>query len=133
MNKNNFTEEDISELRNNKYVKSVSKNSISFTKEFKEYFICKNQTGKEPHRIFVECGINPYVLGYARIIAFAMRIRKKYKNNKSLEDERGRKSKGKIKTNENKGMTDKEKIEYLEHENLVLKAENNLLKKWNFQ
>lgn len=49
--------------------------------------------------------------------------------NETLEDNRGKKSTGRTKAEKNKKMTDKEKLEYLEHESLMLKVENDLLKK----
>lgn len=132
MNKNSFSKEEIEELSKNKYVKHVTNKNIFFTKEFKEHFINESNNGKGPTRIFVESGLNPYIIGGNRIKKFAFRIKLKNKNNESFEDNRGKKSTGRPKKINSKELTDKEKIEHLEHENLMLKAENNLLKKIEF-
>lgn len=87
----NFTEEQIQELKQNKYVEKVTTKSISFTKEFKELFVKESSNGKGPTRIFIESDFNPYILGSDRIKGFSRRIKKKVKNNQSYEDNRGKK------------------------------------------
>ena len=132
MNKNSFSEEEIEKLSENKYVKHITNKTISFTREFKEHFIKESKTGKGPTRIFIESNLNPYIIGPERIKGFSKRIKKKYKTTKTLDDNRGKKSTGRPKKASSKELTDKEKIEHLEHENLMLKAENELLKKMEF-
>lgn len=132
MSKIIFTKEEIQELKKNKFVKNVTEKSITYSDEFKEHFLKEKKNGKGPTRIFIECGFNPYILGGKRIETFNTRIISKIKNKKVLSDSRGKKSTGRPKKINNKEMTDKEKIEQLEHENLILKAENELLKKMEF-
>lgn len=132
MSKIIFTNEEIEELKKNKYVKHVSEKNITYSDEFKQHFIDEKSKGKGPTRIFIESGFNPYVIGSKRIDGFNTRINNKIKNNESLDDSRGKKSIGRPKKVNNKEMTDKEKIEQLKHENLMLKAENELLKKMEF-
>lgn len=131
MSKIIFTKEEIEELRKNKYVKNVSEKSITYSDEFKQHFIEERNNGKGPTRIFIESGFNPYVIGSKRIDCFNARMIDKKRNNKSIEDKRKINS-GRRKKEMKKEITDKEKIEQLEHENLMLKAENNLLKKMEF-
>jgi len=128
----NFTEEQIQELKQNKYVEKVTTKSISFTKEFKELFVKESNNGKGPTRIFIESDFNPYILGSDRIKGFSRRIKKKVKNNQSYEDNRGKKATGRPKKIKEKELTIEEQLDKLKHENLMLKAENELLKKMEF-
>ena len=132
MSKILFTEEEIQELKKNKFVKNVTEKSITYSDEFKQHFIEEKNNGKGPTRIFIECGFNPYVLGGTRIDHFNMRMMNKIKNKEPFDDNRGKKSTGRPKKTNIKELNDKEKIEQLEHENLILKAENELLKKMEF-
>ena len=54
MSKKIFTEKEIEILSNNPYVKSVSSKGITYTDEFKRYFIAENEKGKLPREIFEE-------------------------------------------------------------------------------
>lgn len=128
----NFTEGQIQELKQNKYVEKVTTKSISFTKEFKELFVKESNNGKGPTRIFIESDFNPYILGSDRIKGFSRRIKKKVKNNQSYEDNRGKKATGRPKKIKEKELTIEEQLDKLKHENLMLKAENELLKKMEF-
>lgn len=128
MERKNFTEEEINKLKENKFVKSITTKSISYTDEFKKLFIEESNKGKGPTRIFIESGFNPYVLGSRRIKEFS----RLYKNNELLVDNRGKSSTGRPKKPKEKSMSKDEEIEFLKHQNLMLKAENDLLKKWNF-
>lgn len=128
----NFTEEQIQELKQNKYVEKVTTKSISFTKEFKELFVKESNNGKGPTRIFIESDFKPYILGSDRIKGFSRRIKKKVKNNQSYEDNRGKKATGRPKKIKEKELTIEEQLDKLKHENLMLKAENELLKKMEF-
>lgn len=125
----NFTEEQIKELKQNKYVNKVTEKTISFTKEFKEHFIDESNKGKGPTRIFIESGINPYTIGSERIKHFSKRIKSKYKKKESFDDNRGKKTTGRPKKVKEKELSIEEQLDKLKHENLVLKAEINLLKK----
>lgn len=119
------------QLKENKYVQNVTTKSISYTMEFKELFIEETKKSKGPTRIFIEAGFNPFILGGDRIRGFSKSIKKKVKNGLPLDDNRGKKSKGRLKK-EKKELTKDEEIELLKHENLMLKAENDLLKKMEF-
>ena len=127
-----FNEKEIEELKKNKYVKSVSEKTISYTYEFKEHFIEESNNGKGPTRIFIESGFNPYILGRKRIDTFSNRYKNKKKNNESFEDNRGKKATGRPKKKQDIYKSKDEELETLRHENLMLKAENDLLKKMEF-
>lgn len=49
MKKEYFTEEEIIELKKNKFVKTISNKSISFTDEFKELFIEKSNEAERSY------------------------------------------------------------------------------------
>ena len=61
-----FTEEEIVELKNNKYTHTVSASSISFTAEFKEKFWAMYKAGYKPKQIIKQLGYNPDILGHIR-------------------------------------------------------------------
>ena len=61
-----FSEEEIIELRKNPYVRSVSKTTITYALEFKEYFIAEYEKGKAPSQIIKESGFDRTVLGKER-------------------------------------------------------------------
>lgn len=58
-------------------------------------------------------------------------MKRNLKNNKSMEDARTTNS-GRKKKSEPDETTESEQIELLKHENVLLKAENELLKKMEF-
>ena len=62
-----YTDEQINELSQNKYVEFVSKDKITFTKEFKILFMNEFNKGKGNLQIFSEFGLNPLVVGKRRI------------------------------------------------------------------
>lgn len=72
-NKYPFTNKEIRELEANKYVKHVSAESISFTNEFREYFVKRYNEGVRTPQIFAECGFDVNVLGRARMHAYRAR------------------------------------------------------------
>ena len=51
-----FTEEEILELKSNKYTHTVSASTISFTAEFKEKFWAMYKTGYKPKQILGQLG-----------------------------------------------------------------------------
>lgn len=68
-----FTSKERKDLEANKYVKSVSDVNVSFTDEFKEYFIKRYYEGVRVPQIFAECGFDTTVLGKARMHGFRAR------------------------------------------------------------
>ena len=70
-----FTEEEILELKSNKYTHTVSASTISFTAEFKEKFWAMYKTGYKPKQILGQLGYNPDILGHNRIGGIRAHIR----------------------------------------------------------
>lgn len=62
-----FTQEELTDLRNNPYVKSATTKTVRFTAEFKERFWSEYSAGKNPRRIIKDVGLDPDVLGEPRI------------------------------------------------------------------
>ncbi len=62
-----FTQEELTDLRSNPYVKSATTRMVRFTAEFKERFWSEYSAGKNPRRIIKDIGLDPDVLGEPRI------------------------------------------------------------------
>lgn len=90
MSKKQFTEEDIEILSQNSYVKSVSETTITYTEEFKKFFISEYEAGTGPTRIFEIAGFKKEMVGYKRIDRAAARWKKAYYENgiDGLNDQR---------------------------------------------
>ncbi|MDZ4910336.1 IS3 family transposase, partial [Clostridium perfringens] len=67
MSKKLFSKEEINKLSENKYVKSVSENAITYTDEFKLLFIGEYERGKNIRQIFEGAGFDIEMLGIARV------------------------------------------------------------------
>ncbi len=126
MSKKAFTEEEIIELSKNPYIKHVGEKGITYTKEFKEYFIREKENGKRTTEIFINAGFDTKLIGRKRMDTFAYRV--KYKN---IEDSRKRNS-GRPRIHDKKELTDEETIKLLKHKNALLEQENEFLKKMIF-
>lgn len=122
-----FTEKEMEILSKNKYVRSVSEKGIVYTDEFKRRFIADNEQGKIPSGIFEEHGFDINILGMHRVRSAGKRWRAAYRENGifGLEDARKIGS-GRPRI---KDLSIEEKFERLQAQNLLLKAENELLKK----
>lgn len=131
MSRKLLTEEEINTLKNNKYVTSVSEKNITYTKECREDYINLISSGLSKKKAFMQLGFDPIVLGNERIKAFHKRVKRNIKNNITMEDKRIESNKNK-KKHKKSTLTEKEELEYLRHENIMLKAENELLKKMAF-
>nr|WP_317955365.1 IS3 family transposase [Paenibacillus chitinolyticus] len=127
MSKNTFTDNEIKQLSNNPYVKSVSSKAITYTDAFKELFISENNKGRLPREIFEECGFDVTVIGIQRVQSSGKRWRANYQENGilGLQDTRSQSSGRPLK----RELTLEEKVARLEAQNALLKAENELLKK----
>ena len=126
MSKRAFTEEEIIELSKNPYIKHVGEKGITYTKEFKEYFIQEMDNGKGTTEIFVKAGFDTKLIGRNRMDTFAYRI--KYKG---IEDTRKGNS-GRPRIHDKKELNDEETIKLLMHKNALLEQENEFLKKMKF-
>lgn len=117
MSKLKFDQETIEELRKNPNVKRISESSITYTDEFKEYFVSENAKGVLPSKIFRQCGFDVRKLGEDRISSSGKRWRKAEKRLEGLRDLRS----------ENSGRPLTRELS-LEEENQRLRAENEYLK-----
>lgn len=121
-----FTEEELEQLRENPYVKSVSKRSLILTSEFKEATFKELNTGKTMRQIFEEYGFDIKVLGETRINGYCERIRKEGEAGSDFKDKRA--------NNKNTGAESTvakmaKRIKQLEHRAAYLEQENEFLKK----
>ena len=91
--KNKFTKEQIAVLKASPHVLSVNWNKVYYTAEFKQWFwglyTIENMT---PHEIIIDSGLNPEILGYARIRGLAQSLRKEYEKYGGFADSHGKKA-----------------------------------------
>ncbi len=127
MSKKLFTENEIKILKKNKYVKNVTDKGITYTNDFRKEYIKCIEKGDSKDEVFKKLGFDIKILGEKRISSFHERMKRKIKNNDSVEDTRTINS-GRKKIDKNtKNMSKSELIKYLRKENLELKKENELL------
>ena len=127
MTKRLLTKKEQELLMKNPYVKAVSEKAITYTDEFKRYFVAENVKGEFPREIFEEAGFPVDLIGMKRISTAGKRWRAAYRKTgvEGLQDTRGTNS-GRLL---NRELTLDEKIKRLEAKNRLLEAENELLKK----
>ena len=126
MSKKTFTENEVKELSKNPYIKHIGEKGITYTKEFKEYFIQEMNNGKGTTEIFLKAGFDTKLIGRKRMDMFAYRV--KYKG---IEDTRKGNS-GRPRIHDKKELNDEETIKLLKHEKALLEQENEFLKKMIF-
>ena len=121
-----FTDIQVKKLNKNKWIKNITNKEITYTDEFKYKLVkeCENYK-KFPQDVFSECGIDPEIVGKARIRNAAYKWRKKINSTGEITDTRKTNS-GNILKRE---LSDKEKLERAEAKIKLLEAENELLKK----
>ena len=117
-----FSEEEILQLQQNPYVKRVSRTTITYTQEFREYYISEYQRGVSPHVILSQAGLERSVLGKERCDSISRNFRRMAKREDGLEDMRktGRPLKRELSPEEQIKRL-KQKVKYLEQENEFLK------------
>lgn len=127
MSKKMFNKEEIELLQKNKFVKNVTEKAITYTDEFRGVFISEYEKGVIPRKIFENCGFDIDIIGIKRVETAGKRWRKKYKENgiTGLKDTR----KGNSGRPLERELSLTEQNERLKVENLLLKAENEILKK----
>jgi len=127
MTKKLFTANEIALLSKNHYVKWISSKGITYSEEFKRYFISEYINGKPAREIFEEAGFDIAILGKGRMKSAAERWKKAYEKNdvEGLKDTR----KGNSGRPREKELSLDEKYARLEAKMNLLAAENELLKK----
>ena len=123
---NPFTKDQMDHLRVNHYVQSISESTIRFTEEFKKYFYQKSKEGISSRQIFLECGINPEIIGKSRIDGFRYYLNKKMKRNEGFSDKRQNNYRRPTRK-DNESVNDR--IRQLEHELAYTRQEVEFLKK----
>lgn len=123
---NPFTQEQIDHLRVNHYVKSISASTIRFTEEFKKHFYQKHKSGASSRQIFLECGIDPEILGECRIDGFRYTVNKYAKREEGFADKRQNNVR-RLSCSEDR--TVENRIRQLEHELAYTRQEVEFLKK----
>lgn len=81
-----FTDKELKQLKANPYTYWVTEGMISFTKEFKQEFWNRYQSGMKPRDIIQELGYDPDVLGETRISGIQGLIKKAAKSGKGFVD-----------------------------------------------
>ena len=114
------------QLLKNPYVKSVTPSTVRFTEEFKRYYYQKHTSGMLVRDIFLECGIDPDILGESRIDGFRYTINKQSKRDTGFTDNRQNNYRRPAKTGEE---TVDIRIKQLEHELAYTRQEVEFLKK----
>lgn len=127
MSKRSFTPEEQDLLRKNKYTYSVSKNTISFTVEFKREFWKRYQTGELPRNIVVALGYDYDLLGESRVSGLQGMIRKQASEGNFRE---GQHTSYAVSNHPDYSkMSDDQKLYAMEHELYYLRHEMEFLKK----
>ena len=123
---NDYTETEIDELKKNKYVEYVSKDKITFTKEFKILFISEFNKGKGNLQIFSENGLNPLLVGKRRIKVCTRNWKKQVKNDPTFSKRNYHPIQKETAEEKKKRLED---IKYLQKRVNQLEMENEFLKK----
>ena len=132
MGKGRFSPEEKKLLLSNPNVTKVTDQTVSYTDEFREYFLKQYDAGIKPSQIFLQAGFEPSVLGCKRIERTSARWRKERENG---SEERRRKRIADKEYLDNAKQTYEDlikaqtNIERLNHKIAVLQAEVDLLKK----
>ena len=121
-----FTEEEIEYLSSNIYVESVNEKQITYTIEFKQFFVREYMNGKGPTLIFESVGLYKRILGAKRIEKATRRWMKAYENG-TLDVSATLPNRQPVLKAKN--ITDKELIRRQEAKIKLLELEVELLKK----
>ena len=121
-----FTEEEIEYLSSNIYVESVNEKQITYTIEFKQFFVREYMNGKGPTLILESVGLYKRILGAKRIEKATSRWMKAYENG-TLDVSATLPNRHPVLKAKN--ITDKELIRRQEAKIKLLELEVELLKK----
>lgn len=130
MSKRTFTDEQVTDLSHNPYVQNVSPKAITYSDEFKVHFLVEWKKGKTARQIFTEASFPVEVLGERRIHTAANRWKKAYQKSgiTGVRDQRKGAS-GRPRLTE---LSTEEQLRRAKQENVLLRQENELLKKIDF-
>ena len=116
-----FTDEQVSMLRSNPWVKSATPKYISFTKEFMEEFIALHSEGQTRYEIFESHGLPVDVIGKKTIKKTTENWVAKANKSIELSDERRGRPRTRDLTQEEIIARQQAKIEMLQQENDFLR------------
>ena len=127
MAKKPLNAEEIAELRESPFVSSIISGKITFTPEFKQMAYRQLTNGKSMREIFEENGIDPDILGSARIWGFAEKLRANAAREEGFTDLRAKNSRKPAKGTKEQALA--ARVEQLEHELAYTRQEVEFLKK----
>ena len=116
-----FTDEQVSMLRSNPWVKSATPKSVSFTKAFMEEFIALHSEGQTRYEIFESHGLPVDVMGKKTIKKTTDNWIRKANRSIALSDERRGRPRTRDLTQEEIIARQQAKIEMLQQENDFLR------------
>ena len=127
MSKKTFSDEEMAILYQNPFTYKVTRNTLSFTREFKELFLTEYNAGIVPRQILADHGYDPGILGERRIWGISYHIRQQYEKYGEVHNgDSNVKPPGSAKP-----RSDKEELKQLRHEVDYMKQEIEFLKKFS--
>lgn len=103
--KSKFTPDQIKKLRESPHVLNVTKTTVSFTNEFKKiFFDQRHSSGLSPEEILLANGIDPEILGSARIRGLVQRVEEQADRDSGFND---------LRIKENKDLRDAERLKVI--------------------
>lgn len=127
MPKKPLNAQEVAELRSSPFVAKVISNRISFTAEFKRIAYDEITSGKCMRAVFEEYGIDPEILGSARVWGFADKLRANADREGGFEDLRKHNMRKNAKGTYEQTLA--ARVEQLEHELAYTRQEVEFLKK----
>ena len=130
MSRKQFTKEQLSILRQNPYVYSVTGARMTLTKEFKEIFMTAYNAGESPRAILEDHGFDISIIGERRIWSISQHIREEYKKYGEFHEGYGPRKPGRRPiADPDQPLSEKDELRQLRHEVDYLKQEIDFLKK----
>lgn len=116
-------------LIKNGFVKELKGDTVLFTDEFKEIFICDYKLGKKPKKIFQDCGFDYMVIGKTRIDNFRKAMKNKMLKDEPVSDQRVNNGYIDSKSSEFSKLSLESQVKRLQEEIVILNQINSVLKK----
>lgn len=123
---NPLSKREVEQLHSNRYIASVSTNTVRFTEEFKKLAYAEKAKGVSVSETMRRCGIDPQVLGPSRVEGFSYTLNKKAKQESGFTDGRSENCRRPPKTGED---TVEQRVRQLENELAYTRQEVEFLKK----
>lgn len=120
-----FTEEEISQLRQSEYILDVTPQFVYYSAEFKERFYREYQEGKKPRKIIEGMGIDTSILGQTRINGIKRRVIRDVQIGRGFTEITGEAYTKRV----GRPLTPEIKIRRLEHELAYTRQELEFVKK----